>query len=258
MTAGFHLKMPGKWRTRLKKALGKYIIVQNLFDTSFVKVIEKNKASKYLGPLGGETILDIACGSGLFAFSLARKHCQVYGVDSSVDRIEMAKSLVQGHNCHFAVGDAENLPFKSGTFDKVVSVCSLEHFDDDERALAEMNRVLKDDGVLVLTVDSFTYTGINKHIQEKHRKENRVVNYYSDSQVREKLQKHGFSVDKTEYFVSSPVASFFYTLGIKLKFGYLFKFTFPLAYPSSLISDKFFGRREEGYRLAAKARKIKK
>jgi len=248
--------MPDKFQMNLKKTLGKYAIVQNLFDTSFVKVIEKNKMRAYLSPHKGDRILDIACGSGIFSISLAKRGCKVSGIDLSKDRIEMAESLGRPYECHFQVSDAENLPFEAGMFDKVVSVCALEHFDHDDEALAEMNRVLKNDGTLVLSVDSFTYAGIKKEIQAKHRKDHHVVNYYSDAQLREKLQKHGFSVDKSEYFISSPVAAFFYTLGIRWKFGYLFKLTFPVAYPLSLASDRLWGRHGEGYHLVVKARKV--
>jgi len=97
----------------------------------------------------------------------SERGCKVSGIDLSEDRIEMAESLGRPYDCQFQIGNAEKLPFEAGIFDKMVSVCSLEHFDNDDRALAEMNRVLKNDGTLVLSVDSFTYASIKKEIQDK-------------------------------------------------------------------------------------------
>ena len=251
------MTMIARLQTKFKKALGKYTIVQKLYNTSFVKVMEERIVQDFLEPRRGEIICDVACGAGLFSIAIAKKGCHVYGVDINKASIEMANTLAKGHNCNFKVGDAENLPFESNTFDKVVSVCSLEHFDHDEKALAEMNRVLKGGGILVLTVDSFTYRRIKRNLQEKHKRDHHVVNYYSATQLSEKLEKHGFAVEESKYFLNSPISTFFYTLGIRLKFGYLFKLLFPIAYSLSIISERFWGRYNEGYRLAIKARKSK-
>jgi ubiquinone/menaquinone biosynthesis C-methylase UbiE len=243
-------------RTRIKMALGRYVIVQKLYNTSFVKSMEENIVSEYLDPKRGETICDVACGPGLYCIKMAKKGSFVYGIDINKQRIEMAKSICKKDNCHFEVADAKNLPFESNFFDKVVSVCALEHFDDDEKALGDMNRVLKKDGILVLTVDSFTYKGINKNLQKKHKNDHHVVNYYSYRSIAEKLEGKGFVVEKHKYFINSAISTFFYTLGIRLKFGYSFKVLYPIAYPSSIISEKFWRMDEGGYHLALKARKI--
>jgi ubiquinone/menaquinone biosynthesis C-methylase UbiE len=68
---------------------------------------------------------------------------------------------VCGWKCRgFAISD--------GYFDKVVCSSSLEHFKDDIKALKGMNRVLKPNGSVVLTTDSFAYS-INDELKEKHR-----------------------------------------------------------------------------------------
>lgn len=256
MSRGFESTMIARLQTRLKKALGKYTIVQKLqLMRSFNKVIEARIVWEFLGLKRGEVVCDVACGSGLHSIEMARRGCQVYGVDISEASIEMAKSLAKGCNCHFQVGDAENLPFESGMFDKVVSVCALEHFDDDEKALAEMSRVLKDDGILVLTVDSFTYEGIKRSLQRKHKNDHHVVNYYSANSIKQKLERHGFIVEKSKYFINSAVSAFFFNLGIRLRFQFLYGLTFPIAYPLSIVSDQFWSRQNEGYLLALRGRR---
>ena len=132
-------------------------------------------------------------------------------------------------------------------------------FNPIEKAIEEMNRVLKPGGILVLTVDSFTYKGIKKPFQEKHRTDCSVVNYYSVSQLTQKLEKYGLKVLKSKYFINSPISSFFFTLSIRMGLGcgyFFFKAIFPIAYSLSLFSDRFFGRENGGYLLAIKARKV--
>jgi ubiquinone/menaquinone biosynthesis C-methylase UbiE len=242
--------------TMIKMKLGKYRIVQNIANTSFVKVMEEGIVTRYLNPQKGDRICNVACGSGVYCIGLAQIGCEVYGVDISEQSIAMAKAISKRQNCHFEVADAEALPFESESFNKVVCVCSLEHFENDEQALNEMNRVLKKNGIIVLSVDSFTYKGIKKDLLEKHRKDHHVVNYYTFSSLAEKMKTQGFTVEKYRYFVNSAVSDFFYKIGIRLKFGYFFKTIFPVAYPFSIISDKLWGKSDQGYRLAVKARKF--
>ena len=52
--------------------------------------------------------------------------------------------------------DALRLPFEDGSFDRVMSICAIEHFDDGERALDEMARVLRPGGELVMSADALT------------------------------------------------------------------------------------------------------
>ncbi|MCL0056313.1 glycosyltransferase [Dehalococcoidia bacterium] len=236
------------------------ILVRNavylLHYLNFIKTTEARIVSKFLQPKRGERILDIACGSGIQSMKMAKRGSKVYGIDMNERTIFVAKVITEGTGAIFQIGNAEALPYQSGVFDKIVCVCSLEHFKDDEKALAEMNRVLKIGGILVLTVDSFTYNrGIKNHLQATHAHNHHVVNYYSDSELTQKLRKAGFEVEETKYFISSPISAFLFNLGIRLSFGVLFPALFPIAYPLSVISDHFFGRKNEGYLLAMKARK---
>jgi len=196
----------------------------------------------------GENVCDIACGSGEFSIRIARKGCNVYGIDLNEKSILTAKKFANAENllCEFQVGNAENLPYKNEFFDKVICNCSLEHFDNDIKAITEMNRVLKPEGILMLTVDSLTYP-INDKLKEKHRKEHHVVNYYSINTLKDKLEKCGFEVCKANYYLTSFISAIFYNSGIKNRFGTKFIVLFPLSYPLSLISDKLFGKKDVGY-----------
>jgi len=220
---------------------------------NFAKVIESKIVFEYLDINPNERICDIACGCGEHSIKMAKKGCNVYGIDMDGKAIKIANILSE-NKCDFIVGDAEKLPFKSGIFDKVVSVCALEHFRNDEKAIQEMSRIVKLGGVLVLTVDSFTYKGVKKHLQEKHRVRHHVVNYYSLSQLKNKLEKYGFKIEDAKYFVDSPLSAFFFELEIRNI--WLSLMLFPISCGLSILSDLLI-KKDEGYLLAIKSRKCK-
>lgn len=230
--------------------------IKKLHYMNFAKAMEAKIISRYLELKKGEIVCDIACGSGQQSIVMAKQGCKIYGIDMTEKAIETAESISEEYDCDFQVGNAEELPYDSNMFNKVVSVCALEHFENDEKALKEINRVLKPGGILVLTVDSFTYKGIDKELQEKHKNNCYVVNYYSVSQLTKKLEKYGFKVEESKYFINSPISSYFFTIGIRSGTGYLFKAMFPIIYNLSLLSDRYFGRENEGYLLAIKAQKV--
>lgn len=98
---------------------------------------------------GRETVLDVACGPGLVAFSLADRTARVTGIDRTPAMIEKAKAIQAERgvqNVDWVVGSAEHLPFGEGRFDLVVTRFSLHHFQDPKAALGEMARVCRPGG----------------------------------------------------------------------------------------------------------------
>jgi ubiquinone/menaquinone biosynthesis C-methylase UbiE len=181
------------------------------------------------------------------------KSCRAYGIDLNFNRLRDADQ--NGYETvSFAKGDIQVLPYGSSKFDKIVSVCVLEHVDDDIQALKEMRRVLKKDGVLALTVDSFSYPGTSSALKEHHRIKYHVVNYYSYDSLKEKLLSSGFEPCEHQFITSSAISRYFYELYIShRKFSY---FLFPLAYPLSLFADWLRGNVGHGFKLAVKARAV--
>ena len=80
-----------KLQAKYKKALHKNRAVQKLYNLNFVKVLEANIMWKFLRPRRGESICDIACGTGIHCIEMAGKGCIVDGVDFNEDSIEMVK-----------------------------------------------------------------------------------------------------------------------------------------------------------------------
>lgn len=99
-----------------------------------------------------ERVLEIATGTGMIALGLAGQITQIEAVDFSSGMIQAAqkKALELGiRNVHFSVQDACSLPYASGSFDIVVISNTLHIMPEPERALAEIKRVLKPEGLMI-------------------------------------------------------------------------------------------------------------
>ena len=99
-------------------------------------------------------ILDVGCGTGLFAERLraALPQCEIYGVDlvpGMLDRGQPRWRQDRGHILP-VLGDSERLPFESGCFDIVTCANSFHHYPRQDRAVAEMRRVLCPGGRLMV------------------------------------------------------------------------------------------------------------
>ncbi|MCD6443282.1 MAG: methyltransferase domain-containing protein [Thermotogae bacterium] len=115
--------------------------------------IETNLIMSLLKPRKGERILDVGCGTGNYSIKLAKLGCVVVGIDPSKDMINRAlEKSIKLHlkDVSFKLGKAEELPFPDEDFDAVVSVTAIEFFDEVEKAVSEMFRVLKSGGRLVI------------------------------------------------------------------------------------------------------------
>jgi len=104
---------------------------------------------KAVDPQPGERILDIAAGTGTSSIALTKTGATVVAVDFS------AGMIAEGERRHpeleFIEADAEKLPFKDNEFDAVTISFGLRNINDPRAALAEMYRVLKPGGRLVVT-----------------------------------------------------------------------------------------------------------
>jgi len=99
-------------------------------------------------------ILDVGCGTGMFASRLraALPHVEVYAIDLVSEMLTKGQRRWRLHRGHvFPIqGDSERLPFSSGTFDIVTCSNSFHHYPHQDRAIAEMRRVLRPGGRLMV------------------------------------------------------------------------------------------------------------
>ena len=103
-----------------------------------------------LGHVKNKKILDVGCGTGIYAKILNDNGAKVHGIDISPKMIQLAKSYVK--NVDLKVGSAYRFPYKSNYFDIVVSALVIEHLSDLDKAFREIKRVLKKGGVFVFSL----------------------------------------------------------------------------------------------------------
>ena len=100
------------------------------------------------------SILDVGCGTGLLASRIreAQPEAKVWGVDLVSDMLRKGVDRWQRHSGHVlpVQGDSERLPFAAGSFDIVTCANSFHHYPHQDRAVAEMHRVLRPGGRLML------------------------------------------------------------------------------------------------------------
>jgi len=129
----------------------------------------------------GKSVLDAACGEGYGSHLLATAAKSVVGVDLSEAAINHANKTYQQKNLQFKQADVLQLGFPDNSFDVVVSFETLEHITEHEQLIKEFKRVLKSDGVLIIsTPDKKEYsdkTGFNNeyHLKELYEHEFREL-----------------------------------------------------------------------------------
>lgn len=96
-------------------------------------------------------VLDIACGEGYGSNLLAKVSRTTIGVDVSSKVVNHAKLKYVKENLSFLLGSATNIPLNDNSADVVVSFETLEHFVDHDAFVSEVKRVLRPNGVLIIS-----------------------------------------------------------------------------------------------------------
>ncbi len=107
----------------------------------------------YVLPLvAGKKVLDVACGEGYGSALMSRSAAEVSGADISAAAITHARALYADRaNVQYFEASCTQLPFDHASFDVVVSFETIEHIAEQAEFLDEIKRVLKPDGVLILS-----------------------------------------------------------------------------------------------------------
>ena len=104
-----------------------------------------------------KTVLELATGTGLIAKHIVNAAAHIEATDASAEMIAEAKRDNRSAKLHFSVQDMFRLPYADKSFDVVIVSNALHIVPQPEKALAEIRRVLKDDGVLI--APTFTHAG---------------------------------------------------------------------------------------------------
>jgi SAM-dependent methyltransferase len=135
-------------------------------------------------------ILDYGCGTGGNTPAFAE-----FGTVIAIEPEAAAVRLAQGRGAAKCCrGSGTTLPFREGTFDVVVASDVLEHIETDERAVAEIARVLKPRGVAIVSVPAhpWLYSEHDKALQHFRR--------YRRPELRDLLQRNGLRIRRLSYW----------------------------------------------------------
>jgi ubiquinone/menaquinone biosynthesis C-methylase UbiE len=157
--------------------------------------------------------LDVGTGTGHTAFALASHVASVIGTDitpemlGEAERLRIARGVA---NVSFTLADVHDLPFPDASFDLVVCRRAAHHFSDISRSIAEMRRVLRPGGRLVIDDRSVPEDPeadeLMNHLDVLHDRSH--VRQYRPSEWSRMLHEAGFEVDAVEPYVQHrPISS---------------------------------------------------
>lgn len=157
----------------------------------------------------GERVIDIGCGEGRHSWYVCSKdHCTVYGMDMDEKSLQKARyvfhmmhadNIVKSH-WHLLRGDSQFLPFPDGTFDKIVCSEVLEHVIDDEKCVQELVRVLKDGGLIAVSVPCFFPESLYWKISEAyHTNPGGHIRIYKENELIDMLTRNHLSLYAIRY-----------------------------------------------------------
>jgi len=166
-----------------------------------VHVCRRREAGTLLRWLGedlrGLRLLDVAGGDGYWAARARRRGARAVALDLSPAKLRRGRELTAAPG--LVRGDALDLPFADASFDRVMSICAIEHFADGPRALAEMARVLAPGGEVVMSADALTLAQRWPRLYRAHCERYHVRRTYSHDQLAALLSACGLAVVAYEY-----------------------------------------------------------
>ena len=199
---------------------------------------------RWLGAdLRGLRVLDVAGGDGYWAGQTRKHGARAVALDLAATKLSRGRQLSVPPA--LVRGDALRLPFADASFDRVMSICAIEHFDDGEKALDEMARVLAPGGELVMSADALTLAEQWPNLYRAHCERYHVKRTYSHQELTALLAARGLTVTQYQYQFRSRWAQRMY-LGLSAYGG---KFGFNAAAPAAplvAISDAVADRGARG------------
>jgi len=141
----------------------------------------------------GDCVLDIGCGTGGLIPSLLKavdSSGVIHGIDFAWEMVKRAgEKFETRQNVHFILGSVETIPFDDVSFDHVICFGAFPHFDNKEKALTEMYRVLKRRGKLFIA-----HALGSAQIKTHHKGSSPVANDVlpKDAEMRQMMIQTGF------------------------------------------------------------------
>ena len=116
----------------------------------------------------GKDTIDMGCGAGDGTHHLAGIARTVVGVDLSEDAVAYASTHHRAPNLRYDAGNVTDLPYEDESFEAAVSFKVLEHLEDPEELVLQAKRLLKSDGVFVVSTPNKQTYSIDRHRANPH------------------------------------------------------------------------------------------
>jgi len=154
----------------------------------------------------GDRVLDLGCGFGRHAFESLRRGARVVACDMSLAELKDVSGMFEAIGDEEAAtlpatargaatnGDATRLPFRDGSFDRIIASEVLEHVPDDGAAFAELARVLRPGGTIAITVPAWLAERVCWALTDEYHApfvEGGHVRIYTESGLRAALRAAG-------------------------------------------------------------------
>lgn len=225
-----------KWLGDMGKRFGFIYIRLFGYPPTTVSRILARKVLRVLGKNGKGSVLDVGCSHGAFCFELAKRGFSVVGIDVNRESIAVGQKIqgslgLKGLVFHHM--DILSNHFSKKEFDVIMMFETLEHIKEDSKVIREFNRILKDEGMLIVSVP------YAENVEEYHEPVgacrarsgacvcigdggSHYRNGYNLKTMKSVLENNGFIIRDWEYlclprFLESSI------------------FSFPVKYPLSLI-----------------------
>ena len=169
-------------------------IYYQIEDYHWWNVSRRDIILKLLNPLisDGMKILDIGCSNGSLINKInSNKNLEIHGIDISSKAIKYSKNKGLQNT---QVMDADKLKYGDKEFDIIIASDVLEHIENDNDALLEWKRVLKDNGFAIIFVPAIMALWSHNDIYSEHFRR------YEKSQFRRRLINSGFNIERSSYW----------------------------------------------------------
>ena len=221
------------------------------------KIYELAVMNRWLVRNKRATVLDFGCGKGLQAIINSYKFNKIICIDPKEESITIARknilNKIRRGEIQYYAKKVEEMGFENDFFDGIVSYCVLEHIENYSAVLAELFRIVKPGGWILLSIDSLAVIE-DPVLLQKHATQFHVVKYFRMNEIKEICANAGFqNIQAQPILVSSYAEELFKkALDVSFQFGV---FTGFIATIKLFIHERFKKRENEGLFIIVKANK---
>jgi ubiquinone/menaquinone biosynthesis C-methylase UbiE len=172
---------------------GERLIINKQVKQKYSNVLEEHLQRYILACeyVKDKKVLDAACGSGYGTKMLKDAGAaSCYGLDISEESVKNAQKIYGAENIGYFTGDVNALPYENATFDIVVSFETIEHILDGKKWIKESSRILKEDGIFIVSTPNRIMMNPGAYFHEKPKNPYHIFEYSALEFIGELLEEY--------------------------------------------------------------------